>query len=270
MSFFSPRDPDSRLHFPKPVMFRDSLLSPAHFCTPNCQHLQNFPSGITSRTPRTASAATSELLVTIRPRKPSYINVGYSCLQVLRTRRSGPWRRSANVLSGTDAFAQPWYMTGANEWANSTPWTSPSAAPPAQRWLRCLPKAIGGSGFSYLALLLLAAGITTAHEVPARPPTPPRPEQPARAREVPAQAAWLCRWSLPPPNAATCPFTSMALSPSPPSIPSPSAYASMASSSASRSRKVSSSTKESFSRESIRVPSRSSSPKIRRSAETLR
>src|SRR5260370_7396314 len=100
MSFFSPRDPDSRLHFPKPVMFRDSLLSPAHFCTPNCQHLQNFPSGITSRTPRTVSAATSGPLVTIRPRKPSYLDVGYSCLQVLRPPPTAPRRQPPNFLPG--------------------------------------------------------------------------------------------------------------------------------------------------------------------------
>jgi len=45
---------------------------------------------------------------------------------------------------------------------------------PAALWPQCLPRAVGGSGFSYLALSLLVVGITTAHGTPARQPTPPR------------------------------------------------------------------------------------------------
>src|SRR5713226_445826 len=41
MSFSSPDSPDSQLQFTKPALFRDSLLFPGHFCTP--QFYKNLP-----------------------------------------------------------------------------------------------------------------------------------------------------------------------------------------------------------------------------------
>src|SRR5260370_26163696 len=76
MSFVSPTSSDSQLHFPRPAQFRDSLLSPSHFCTPQIARISKLPSWLGRPEAPTVDTVTARPLVTIRLQKPSYLDVG--------------------------------------------------------------------------------------------------------------------------------------------------------------------------------------------------